>query len=174
MIDLFIHSDAPTAMAYYCELKSISRVQFQGFLSSARFEQHSVGLDGEIFDEFKEPRGFRFLGMHLHYNRNMAFSLTHSFPFAVLDVPSIDFVHNLELVQKQLAKVASQNRLDLMVHFSPQHIIGVPEYEKFIDQTNAMRHFKLNESNQFSNLRAPHEMQSKLNEVDPNIFPMLR
>lgn len=174
MTDLFIHTDADTAMAYYCELKSVHGVRFQGFLSSARFEQHSFGIDGEIFDEFKEPRGFRFLGMHSHYNRNLAFSLTYAFPFAVLDVPSIDFVDNLELVQKQLAKVASQNRLDLMIHFSPQHIIGVPEYEKFIERTIAMRHFKLNESNQFSNLLAPHEMQSQLNELDPNIFPMLR
>lgn len=81
---------------------------------------------------------------------------------------------NLQLVHKQLAKWINQNRLDLIIHFSPQHIIEKLEYEKFIEQTNATRHFKLNESNRFSNLRVPHEMQSKLHELDPNIFPMLR
>lgn len=63
-------------MAYYCELKSIRRVQFQGFLASSRFEQHSAGIEGEISEEFIEPRAFRFLGMNLHYNRSMTSSIT--------------------------------------------------------------------------------------------------
>lgn len=79
-------------------------------------------------------------------------------------------MNNLDLIQKQLV----DDRLDLIVHLSPQHIIELAAYEKFVEQTMAKRHFKLNESNQFSNLRAPHEVQLKLNELDANIFPMLR
>lgn len=78
----------------------------------------------------------------------------------------------MDLIHEQLAQVT--NRLDLIVHFSPQHIIGMPAYEKFVEKTNAICHFKLNESNRFSNLRTPYELQTKLNGLDPSIFPMLR
>lgn len=52
-------------MAYYCQLKSIRRLRFHGFLASSRFEKHSAGVkEGKIIsNEFAEPKGFRFLGM---------------------------------------------------------------------------------------------------------------
>lgn len=68
----------------------------------------------------------------------------------VLDLPTKDYLHNLEsneLLLGYMADVNSTLGFDFITHFSPPEVIATPEYQKFMRSVNTVKHFAINESN---------------------------
>lgn len=67
----------------------------------------------------------------------------------VIDIPSKDFLADLKDNKriKELLDNIGPNNLDVIVHFTPDHVFNTTEYQEIISQLNAKRHSLMNETN---------------------------
>uniref|UniRef100_A0A8W7P7L7 Zinc phosphodiesterase ELAC protein 2 n=1 Tax=Anopheles coluzzii TaxID=1518534 RepID=A0A8W7P7L7_ANOCL len=100
--------------------------------------------------------------------------------FMFIDIPSReymdDFVAKAELFEKYQQTAAEESdQAIFVVHFSPLDVMRCDEYRQFMDRFSAStRHIALNEVNSFSGYIAAHRIQYHLNQLDEQIFPLLR
>lgn len=99
--------------------------------------------------------------------------------FMFLDIPSEDFLGNLEQYKDILVNSNtnpdSTPEMPLVVHFSPQKVVNNNLYQTFVQQfPEKTQHIYLNcEQNTFSGYIAAHRIQYQLNLLNPEIFPLL-
>ncbi|XP_037822795.1 ribonuclease Z, mitochondrial [Lucilia sericata] len=99
--------------------------------------------------------------------------------FMFLDIPSKDFLGNLEKHREILlnTNINTDNtpQMPLVVHFSPAEVIKDELYQSFVKQFPAKtQHIYLNnEQNTFSGYIAAHRIQYQLNLLNPRVFPLL-
>lgn len=71
-------------------------------------------------------------------------------PLPVVDVPSKDYLKNLERNEElnlQLDDIKADNGMEFVAHFAPPEIIETPEYQRFMRRLESKKHFALNRSN---------------------------
>ncbi|XP_075155770.1 ribonuclease Z [Haematobia irritans] len=99
--------------------------------------------------------------------------------FIFLDIPSIEFLGNLEkhsdlLVNNRINK-DNTPELAIMIHFAPIEVISNNVYKTFLEKfAPTTQHIFLNSSqNTFSGYMAAHRIQYQLNQLNPKVFPVL-
>lgn len=99
--------------------------------------------------------------------------------FMFLDIPSKDFLGNLEKYETQLINTNinpdNSPEMPLVVHFSPQEVVTNSLYQDFVKKfPAATQHIYLNcKQNTFSGYVAAHRIQYQLNLLNPRVFPLL-
>lgn len=71
-------------------------------------------------------------------------------PFAVIDVPSSNYLPDLErneLLNAHIDEINSSTGMEFVAHFTPSHIVGAPEYQQFMRRVHAKRHLAINDTN---------------------------
>lgn len=107
------------------------------------------------------------------------FNLKFFFP-PVIDIPTEEYLNSLERSNHYFAPYQSttQDENDLaltVIHFTPQNIVNTSEYQNFIAQfAPSTKHLILNDSNRFSGYASAHRLQWQLNQLNPEIFPILK
>uniref|UniRef100_A0A182NBR0 Zinc phosphodiesterase ELAC protein 2 n=1 Tax=Anopheles dirus TaxID=7168 RepID=A0A182NBR0_9DIPT len=100
--------------------------------------------------------------------------------FMFLDIPGKeylkDFTSKADLFAKyQREAVDESDQAAFVVHFTPLEVMRSEEYRQFMDRFSAStRHIALNEVNNFSGYIAAHRIQFHLNQLDEQMFPLLR
>ncbi|XP_013108117.2 ribonuclease Z, mitochondrial [Stomoxys calcitrans] len=99
--------------------------------------------------------------------------------FIFLDIPSVDFLENLEkhkalLINKRI-NTDNTPELAVMVHFAPIEVLNNNVYKTFLEKfAPATQHIFLNAAqNTFSGYIAAHRIQYQLNQLNPKVFPIL-
>ncbi|KAM7346841.1 ribonuclease Z [Cochliomyia hominivorax] len=99
--------------------------------------------------------------------------------FMFLDIPTPDFLHNLEkhkslLINSKLNPDATPE-MPLVIHFSPQEVINNNLYQSFVEKfPSQTQHIYLNcKQNTFSGYVAAHRIQYQLNLLNSRVFPLL-
>lgn len=70
--------------------------------------------------------------------------------FLVIDVPSVDYLPDLEhneLLNGHIDEINSDLGMEFVAHFTPSNITEMPEYQKWLRRINAKRHLALNDTN---------------------------
>ena len=99
--------------------------------------------------------------------------------FLFLDIPSTEFLHNLSKHENLLLNTCLNNdqtpEMPLVIHFSPQEVIKEEMYQNFINKfPSKTQHIYLNsQQNTFSGYIAAHRIQYQLNQLNPQVFPLL-
>lgn len=63
----------------------------------------------------------------------------------------------------------------VVVHFSSEEMMENPTYKKWMDTFSpSTKHWFVNERNEFTGFFASHRIQRQLNEINDNVFPMLK
>lgn len=94
--------------------------------------------------------------------------------YSVLDIPSSDYLHELNKNTKLLNYISTKRSTELIVHFSPPNIFNDQEYQQFLQNINPNRNWLINETNQYSGLFKAYKRQIYFNHLNSNIFPKLR
>ncbi|XP_052893807.1 ribonuclease Z, mitochondrial [Anopheles moucheti] len=100
--------------------------------------------------------------------------------FMFIDIPSREYLKDFMAKGDVFAKYQQQateeaDQAIFVIHFSPLDVMHCEEYRQFMDQFSAStRHIALNEVNSFSGYIAAHRIQYHLNQLDEQIFPLLR
>ncbi|XP_062548161.1 ribonuclease Z, mitochondrial isoform X2 [Armigeres subalbatus] len=100
--------------------------------------------------------------------------------FIFIDIPNEKYFRDLDDKNEVFAPYQSTateeaNQALYVLHFSPLEVMQRPEYRKFVDRFSAStRHIALNDSNSFSGYVASHRIQYHLNQIDKDIFPLLK
>lgn len=72
-------------------------------------------------------------------------------PFIVIDVPSSDYLPDLERNELLNAHIDELNSnttgLEFVAHFTPSRFVETPEYQKFMRRLHAKRHLAINDTN---------------------------
>lgn len=99
--------------------------------------------------------------------------------FAFVDIPDEGYLQALKnseafkAHQKQAVK--EDDAALIVVHFSPENIMTNPVYVEWMEQfIPSTMHWFVNERNEFTGFFASHRIQRQLNELDTNVFPMLK
>lgn len=100
--------------------------------------------------------------------------------FIFIDIPSEEYLKDLE--EKNAAFAPYQNTATndadqamYVVHFTALELMQTPRYKKFIDKFSpSTKHIALNAINSFSGYVASHRIQYHLNQLDEQIFPLLK
>lgn len=72
--------------------------------------------------------------------------------FAVIDVPSSDYLPDLErneLLNAHIDEIKSNTGMDFVAHFTPSRIVDTPEYQQFMRHVHAKRHLAINDKNMY-------------------------
>ncbi|XP_063698529.1 ribonuclease Z, mitochondrial [Culicoides brevitarsis] len=93
--------------------------------------------------------------------------------FIFLDIPSEDYMESL--IENQSRLLDDSDAIpSVVVHFGPNEIITSPAYVEFISKfPDSTVHLVANGSKSFNGYVAAHRIQFQLNQLDPNIFPVL-
>uniref|UniRef100_A0A182S923 Zinc phosphodiesterase ELAC protein 2 n=1 Tax=Anopheles maculatus TaxID=74869 RepID=A0A182S923_9DIPT len=100
--------------------------------------------------------------------------------FMFIDIPSREYLKDFMAKGDVFAKHQQQaseeaDHAIFVVHFTPLDVMHCEEYRQFMDRFSAStRHIALNEVNSFSGYIAAHRIQYHLNQLDEQIFPLLR
>ncbi|XP_055639990.1 ribonuclease Z, mitochondrial [Toxorhynchites rutilus septentrionalis] len=100
--------------------------------------------------------------------------------FIFLDIPCEAYLKDLEEKNSHFEPYQStasedSNQAMYVLHFSTLEVMRTAEYKKFMDKFSpSTRHIALNEINRFSGYVACHRIQYHLNQLDSQIFPLLR
>ncbi|XP_035910676.1 ribonuclease Z, mitochondrial [Anopheles stephensi] len=100
--------------------------------------------------------------------------------FMFIDIPSREYLKDFMAKGDVFAKYQQQatdeaDQAIFVVHFTPVDVMRCEEYRQFMDRFSAStRHIALNEVNNFSGYIAAHRIQYHLNQLDEQIFPLLR
>jgi len=98
--------------------------------------------------------------------------------FVFLDVPSEDYLPGLLTHGKTLKQLGEEKLTEvaLVVHFTPYQMASRQEYKDFVEEnfTPDTQHIHLSSPlNQFSGYAAAHRIQHQLNQLAPQVFPLL-
>lgn len=100
--------------------------------------------------------------------------------FIFIDIPSVEYLTYLKDKKYIFREYNSNASVDhnaalCVVHFSPAEIVNTEIYDDFMgDFPASTKHLVLNGSNKFSGYTAAHRIQWQLNQIDENIFPLLK
>lgn len=98
--------------------------------------------------------------------------------FVIIDVPSTEYLTSLENsldAFKTFIEGPDAVNTELVIHFTPQHILETERYENFFKKfPTKTHHFLLNATNNFSGYFAAHRIQWQLNKLNEYIFPILK
>ena len=99
--------------------------------------------------------------------------------FIFVDIPDETYLPALKnseafkAHQKQAVK--EDNVALIIVHFSSESMMQNTGYIEWMDQFSpSTKHWFINERNEFTGFFASHRIQRQLNELDTNVFPMLK
>lgn len=73
--------------------------------------------------------------------------------FAVIDVPSHDYLPDLErneLLNGHINEINSNTGLEFVAHFTPSWIVNTPEYQQFMRRVQPKRNLAINDTNKYS------------------------
>lgn len=99
--------------------------------------------------------------------------------FLFLDIPSKEFLYNLNKHENLLLNTCVDKdnlpEMPLVIHFTPQEVVKEELYQNFINKfPSKTQHFYLNsQHNTFSGYIAAHRIQYQLNQLNPQVFPLL-
>ncbi|XP_053675250.1 ribonuclease Z, mitochondrial [Anopheles nili] len=100
--------------------------------------------------------------------------------FMFIDIPSKEYLADFQAKSDLFAKyqqdaVEESDRAVFVLHFTPLDVMRCNEYRQFKDRFSASTmHIALNEVNSFSGYIAAHRIQYHLNQLDEQMFPLLR
>uniref|UniRef100_T1J1X8 Zinc phosphodiesterase ELAC protein 2 n=1 Tax=Strigamia maritima TaxID=126957 RepID=T1J1X8_STRMM len=99
--------------------------------------------------------------------------------FIIIECPTEDFLDSLletETFKKHQTNESDSNNIaDLIVHFTPNHVLNHPKYKIWISRfPHTTQHLLLNESCSGLANAAVYKLQHKLNIIHPEIFPLLK
>lgn len=100
--------------------------------------------------------------------------------FPVIDIPSKEYLEsfqdNFPLFKEHQISASSEEEIALVIaHFSPYEIVQTDIYQEFMSKFPAStKHLMLNTKNTFSGYLASHRIQHQLNQLDSEIFPLLK
>ncbi|XP_052864541.1 ribonuclease Z, mitochondrial [Anopheles cruzii] len=100
--------------------------------------------------------------------------------FIFIDIPSEEYLSDLQqkaelFAPYQQGATDSSDQALYVIHFSPLEVMRCAEYKEFMDRFAAStRHIALNEVNSFSGYTAAHRIQYHLNQLDDQMFPLLK
>ncbi|XP_055545892.1 ribonuclease Z, mitochondrial [Wyeomyia smithii] len=100
--------------------------------------------------------------------------------FIFIDLPSEAYLKDLEEKNNAFAPYQNSATTDAdqamyVIHFTPLEVMETPEYKRFIDKFSpSTKHVALNSINSFSGYVASHRIQYHLNQLDQQIFPLLK
>ncbi|EDS28618.1 ribonuclease Z, mitochondrial [Culex quinquefasciatus] len=100
--------------------------------------------------------------------------------FIFIDIPSEAYLSDLEakneaFVPYQSTATDESDQAMYVVHFTPLDVMRTERYRTFLNKFSAStRHIALNEINKFSGYIASHRIQYHLNQLDKDIFPVLK
>lgn len=87
-------------------------------------------------------------------------------------------INEIRNIQNEEGKEEAEVELPVIVHFTPQHIIDNPLYQKFCQsiKTEDTTHIYVNGSNNqlFSGFLSAQSVQYRLNQLNSKIFPILK
>ncbi|CRK93935.1 CLUMA_CG007462, isoform A [Clunio marinus] len=162
-----------TVMAYICKLQErpgaldIEKCVDRGVPPGPLLGQLKNGIDVELpnglFVKARDVRAPAFPGS----------------VFIFVDIPDESYLQSLIKCQrfKRHQKTAEKDddRAVVVIHFSPPQMMENKLYKQWIDEFSASTlHLCVNEQNEFSGYFAAHRTQRQLNELDENVFPLLR
>lgn len=92
---------------------------------------------------------------------------------------SSQYIQNIKRnIENQLENDDDATEIAVIVHFTPQHIIDHPEYQKFCRRigTSSTKHIYVNgnENRSFSGFLSSQLTQYQLNQLNSRIFPILK
>lgn len=99
--------------------------------------------------------------------------------FIFLDIPDAEYLNMLWKKQTEFEPFQASAKSDndaamIVIHFSPENVVQLPLYQEFVDLFSpSTMHLYLNDRNTYSGYTSAHRIQWKLNQVHPNIFPIL-
>lgn len=99
--------------------------------------------------------------------------------FVFIDIPDESYLKSLMSCDKfkpyQKCATKEDDVALVVVHFCSEEIMENPLYKQWMDEFSAStKHWFVNERNEFSGYFASHRIQRQLNEIDDNVFPMLK
>ncbi|XP_053694596.1 ribonuclease Z, mitochondrial [Sabethes cyaneus] len=100
--------------------------------------------------------------------------------FIFIDLPSEAYLKDLEekndaFAPYQNAAASDMDQAMYVVHFTALELMQTPRYKRFMDRFSAStKHIALNAINSFSGYVASHRIQHHLNQLDQQIFPLLK
>lgn len=99
--------------------------------------------------------------------------------FVFVDIPDESYLPALknckafEPHKKSAAK--EEDAALVIVHFSSEEMMENSAYKEWIDEfSHNTKHWFVNERNEFTGFFASHRIQRQLNEIDNNVFPILK
>lgn len=100
--------------------------------------------------------------------------------FVFIDIPDESYLPALMACEafkphQKTAKTEDDKAL-VVVHFSSEEMMENPTYKEWMNSfcESTTKHWFVNERNEFTGFFASHRIQRQLNELDNNIFPMLK
>ncbi|XP_017053839.1 ribonuclease Z, mitochondrial [Drosophila ficusphila] len=98
--------------------------------------------------------------------------------FVFLDVPTEDYLPGLLAHAKRLKSLGEEKltQVALVIHFTPHQIASRQDYKDFLVEnfSPGTEHIHLSSPlNQFSGYAAAHRIQHQLNQLAPQVFPLL-
>ncbi|XP_068145879.1 ribonuclease Z, mitochondrial [Drosophila tropicalis] len=99
--------------------------------------------------------------------------------FVFIDLPDRDFLPSLK-EQANIFKDLGKTKLGvvaLVIHFTPHEVSSLPEYQTFLTDNfsqDTQNIYLSSPQNAFSGYAAAHRIQHQLNQLNPQIFPLLQ
>lgn len=99
--------------------------------------------------------------------------------FIFVDIPDESYLQALEkcgqFTAHQKTALSDDQVALVVIHFSPEDIVANPIYQAWMEKfTASTKHLMVNEQNEFTGYFASHRIQRQLNELDDDVFPMLK
>jgi ribonuclease Z len=105
-----------------------------------------------------------------------------SFPgsvFIFVDIPDESYLpallKNQKYVPYQSTATSEEDSALVVVHFTSEEIVNHSQYQEWMNRFSpSTQHLMVNEQNRFTGYFAAHRIQRQLNELDSNVFPILK
>lgn len=99
--------------------------------------------------------------------------------FIFLDIPDESYLPALKNCESfkphQKGAVKEDERAVVVVHFCSEEMMENSEYKAWMDEFSpSTKHMFVNERNEFTGFFASHRIQRQLNELNDDVFPMLK
>ncbi|XP_050085993.1 ribonuclease Z, mitochondrial [Anopheles aquasalis] len=170
----WIKRQEESVMAYICKLKPR-----QGQLSLEKCVEQGVPA-GPLLGQLKNGNDVTLPDGRLVRSCDVRAPDDPGPVFIFLDIPSEEYFKDFQqkadiFAPYQQEATADSDHAMFVIHFSPLNVMRCPEYKQFMDRFSAStRHIALNEVNSFSGYIAAHRIQHHLNQLDDQIFPLLK
>lgn len=160
-------------MAYLCKLK-----ERPGHLNLEKCVELGVP-PGPLLGRLKSGRDIELKDGSIVKADDVRSATDPGAAFIFIDIPSVDYLNSLadceHFAKYQRTATDNSDMALAVVHFTPQEIVRTKIYQQFMEKfAVSTRHIILNERNEFSGCEASHRIQWQLNQLHPEIFPLLK